>query len=181
MHKLLLVSLITFTSCQKDSKTSSTNTTDPIYGSWYYQFPGATNSHAKGIIGTIDKDKIFFAYVYVYSDGQSTIFYHRKSEGTYNRDGNIFKINYTYETCNPIGSESFELTASGDQLTVYLKSEGIGYVMLRSKDTNLQQTMLAIEDKNCDILFTKLEKEQKRKVASQKGKSFFSGIKEKIK
>lgn len=172
---VLLVAVFALTACQGAGGGNASQSTDPIYGEWHYISPGSTNVKAKGIIATIDKDKIFFANTYVYTDGTSTVFYYRKSEGTYKRDGKRFYITYTYETCNPVGSETIDLTPNGNSLTVYLPSKGLGLQMLKSTDSASSTSALAVEDKNCNIL-AKIEKSQKRAVASEKNNSFFERI-----
>lgn len=150
----------------------SSSSTDPIYGEWYYQYPGATSTRANGIIAKIEDGKIFFAHVYAYTDGTSTIVYHRKNEGTYTRDGKSFTMNYTYETCDPVGSETLELTYVDGKLAVYIPASGVGLQMNKTTKENSFDSMAVIEDRNCNIL-SKTEKTQKRAVASTKSKSFF--------
>ncbi|MBX3041953.1 MAG: hypothetical protein KF789_14700 [Bdellovibrionaceae bacterium] len=157
----------------------SNKSADPIYGTWYYEMPGGSSTSAKGIVAEIKEGKVFFAYIYAYSSGGSIVMYHRKSEGTYTRNGNVFEMSYSYETCNPVGSETLELSVSGDTLTVYVPNSGIGILMQRSSGGGQIQSMIAIEDRNCNIL-SKIQaanqKKEKRTIASASKGSFFTGI-----
>ena len=174
MKQLGLLFVLFLSACSNGGSDSSA-TTDPIYGTWTYTYPGATSLKAKGFIAKIEKDKIFLVQAYGISDGSSTIFYTRKSEGSYVRDGKNFDITYSYETCKPIGRETvqIEITPEGKLLVVDPANK---VALLMSKSTNTGSTaesMAAIEDKNCNIL-SKVEKSENRSVANSAEKSFLA-------
>lgn len=170
-----IISLSILASCSGGGGGAS-ESTDPIYGDWYYQAPGGTSTQAKGIVATISKDgTVKFANVYLYASGGSAVAYTRKSLGTFVRNGNEFTVTYSYETCDPVGTEKLTIETSGEKLIVSAPNSGLTLTMSRPSGTSTIQTMAAIEDKNCNIL-SKLESDQKRSVASAKSKSFFDRI-----
>ena len=172
MNKLLLfLSVSILTACSGGGSDSSASV-DPMIGDWYYVAPGSSSVKARGTILKIEKDKFFAANLYVYNDGSSVVYYYRKSEGTYTKNGKQVSVTYTYETCNAIGSEVVDITAENDKLIIYDPKEGTSIQMLRSKPGETTASSIAAkEDRGCNIL-TKMSaqngKDSKRSVANSK-------------
>ena len=171
-----LLSILALAACSGGGSSGSSETADPIYGEWYYEAPGSTASSASGIIGKIDKDGNFsFIQGYAYSDGIRATFYVRKNIGRYVRNGNEFKVTYSYETCSPVGEETLHVSMSGDKLIVAISDGSFSLMLSRMSETTTLKNIAMIEDKNCNIL-SKIEKKDKRSVASVKAKSFFDRV-----
>lgn len=172
MKQYILASLsfLTLASCSGGGGGSS-ESTDPIYGEWYYEAPGATSTNSKGIIGKVSADgKLSFSYYYATGNTNSATFYVRNSSGTFTRTGDAFDVTYSYETCDPVNRETLYIKKSGDQLMVQNADKSVSYLL--SKVTSLNVKNLAIiEDKNCTIL-SKREKSEKRVPANSKSTSF---------
>lgn len=175
MKILSLLFFVWALSACSNGGSDSAATQDPIYGTWSYTYPGATSTKAKGIVAKIEKDKLQIVHAYGISDGSSIIYYTRKSEGTYLRDGKNFSITYSYETCKPIVKETIQLElTSSDKLLVFDRVNKVSLSMSRVTNTGaVADSMAAIEDKNCNIL-SKVEKSENRSVANSSEKSFLA-------
>jgi|GEM_PF-3064527 hypothetical protein len=175
---LLLILSLTLAACSGGGGSSgSSETADQIYGEWYYEAPGSSASSASGVIGKIDKDGNFsFLQGYAYSDGTRAVFYVRKNIGRYIRNGNEFKVTYTYETCSPIGEETLNVSMSGDKLIVATADGSFSLMLSRMSETTTLKNIAMIEDTGCNIL-SKIERKDKRAVANVKAKSFFDRVK----
>lgn len=174
---LSLLLILSISACSGGGGSSgSSETADPIYGEWYYENPGSTSTATSGVIGTIDKDGNFsFIQGYAYSDGIRAVFYVRKNVGKYVRSGNEFKVTYTYETCSPIGEETLHVKMSGDKLIVATADGSFSLMLSRMSATTSLNNIAMVEDTGCNIL-SKIEKKDKRAVASIKAKSFFDRV-----
>ena len=182
-YLILLFFSFIISACQPpDSKSSSPqNSTpqgsvDPIYGSWRYTIPGTSTSNSlKYIVAIIDSNKITHIVAYSMNDGATAKIYFRRYEGTYQRSGNKFDVNYSYETCNPVGKETLLIIASGStNNNLVLSNEDSSLILMFARITptdTSQLTASLIEDKNCDII-AKIQKKSSRSIASEKAKSF---------
>jgi hypothetical protein len=162
-------------SCSNKSSDAGP-TADPIFGTWTYVSPNSTSSSIRGYATTIDANgNILFMQIYGYSDSASAKLYVRKNIGTYVRNGEVFDIKWSHETCNPVGSETVKIKSlSLDSLVASLSKDTIQLSFSRAVTSDPVKNLAIIEDVNCTIL-TKLEGfgKTKRAVASVIGKSFF--------
>lgn len=167
-----ILSLLVLASCSGGGGGTSSSV-DPIYGEWFYEAPGSTSTRAYGIIGELKSDgTIQFANVYGYMSGKSIVVYTRKSIGTFERNGDAFKVKYNYETCSPVGSETLYITHSNGMLYVRNADQSLNIGFKKSEGTTTKYNTLAIEDKNCNIL-SKIEKINNRLPANTNSKSYF--------
>jgi len=113
---LLLSTIVLLTSCNKGSDSAAA-TTDPVFGSWSYIAPGATATVFTGYAGILKEDgNVTLLSMKAYDNGVTPVVYYRKNIGKFVRTGDSFKITYSYETCNPMGSETINLKYSNTQL-----------------------------------------------------------------
>ena len=173
--KYTFICLLFIAGCS-GSKSSDSAKEDPVFGNWIYETPGSNGQ--RGIVGVLDKSgTITLMTYYGYATNSNTVTtYFRKSVGTFIRTGDSFNITYSYETCTPVGNETLILkTSSNDQLYVDVVSQGLFLTFNRAPANSSPLNITAIEDKDCNIL-AKLEKKEKRSIASIKSKSFFDRV-----
>jgi hypothetical protein len=182
VKKALIISFLVLSACSGSGgggggtdSVQAAGVSDPIYGTWYYQAPGATSTQAKGIIGKIDANGIQILNAYIYTDGSNATVYIRKSIGTYTRSGDVFSVKYSYETCSPVGQETMFLSVVGDKLTVLNQDKSVQLLLSRAVDNGSLLTAAFIEDKNCNIL-SKIEAKAGRSPASVKANSFLDRV-----
>lgn len=172
----LIICLLILTGCSNDG-SDKVDKEDPIYGNWGYIVPGTNNQ--KGIITIIGKDGTFTNMsFYGYSDGINKVkIYFRRYSGTYVRTGDRFDIKYDYESCDPIETDTLNIkNVTDDRIYLSVPRLGLFLTYNRAPTANAALDITAIEDKNCTIL-SKLEKKEKRSIASmKKTKSFFNRI-----
>ena len=171
--KYLLLCFLFLVGCSKSGSDEKPIEVDPIYGNWIYVTPGSNGQ--KGIVSILNKDgTISNTSFYSYSvTANSVKFYYRRFSGKFVRNGDTFDIKYDYETCDPVGTDVLNLkSASADKLYVNVPRLGLFLTFNRVPESTSPIDITAIEDKNCDIL-AKIEKKEKRSVASEKSKSFF--------
>lgn len=175
MKKLILLFTATvLVSCNKSDDSPSV---DPIYGEWYYQVPGATDSKTSALLAEIKQDgTINLARIYAYTDGHTAVVYNRKMIGTFERSENSFHVKYSYETCNPVKEETFFLSMSGDKLRYQNSDNSIAIVFARIQPGAEIKNMAFVEDKNCEVM-AKIQKKSGRLPASTKPKSIFDEFK----
>lgn len=170
---LILIAAISLVSCSKNDDSAPI---DPIYGDWYYRLQGSSSSNAGGILGELKSDgTINVARISGSSDGQTATVYVRKSIGTFERNGDEFRIKYSYETCNPVGQETLYLKVVDDKLLLQNSDKTVAIYFARSTENSSLTNMALIEDKNCDKM-AKVENKTGRIPASTKPKSIFDGI-----
>lgn len=179
MKFILIIFSLIISACQPpDSKSSSPQaSTDPIFGDWRYTIPGTSTSNSlKFIVAKIDPTQVSFLVAYGIGDLASMKIYFRRNDGTYKRIGNKFEINYSHETCNPVGSETLIINVGGannGNLMISSPDNSINLIFSRiTPIDNSQLTAALIEDKNCNII-SKLQKRASRSIAKEKIKSFF--------
>jgi hypothetical protein len=167
--------VVLFQNCSKGGSSSST---DPVIGNWEYDLPGSTSTSAKALALNLDNaGNVTAATVYGYRSGNSVVLYYRKNVGTYTRSGNVFTFTYSYETCNPVGSEQFTIqinSSNSNQLLVSDSQQGVSLTMNREAagSGNSNISAAAIEDKGCTIV-SKLEAKTNRLPASVKDSYLF--------
>jgi len=175
--KYLLLAVLLLIGCSKSGSDSKAVVEDPIYGNWIYETPGSGGQ--RGLVGILDKSGTILLmnyYGYVNSFGVVVIVY-RKSQGTFVRNGDSFNVTYTYETCDPVRSETLIMKVSNlDQLLVNAVDFGVIMSLNRAPATTTPLSVAAVEDTRCEVL-AKLEKKEKRSIAStKKSKSFFDRV-----
>lgn len=177
MILVLVFTSILASGCDKKGDNKSTEPVDPIYGDWYYSAPGGSTSEDRGFFGSLKQDgTISFAQAYAYGDGHTAVFYVRKSIGKFERNGETFKVKYSYETCNPIKEETIYLKYLNGKLLLANSDRTISIAFARAAAETTLQNMAFIEDKNCNIL-SKIENKEKRAPANAKvKKSFFDRV-----
>lgn len=97
---------------------------------------------------------------------------YRKNNGTYSFSGDKYVANYTYETCNPVGTESF-IIKSGNPLDSIMITQVGSPTSLKFFNTNayyipglnLENVAVYTEDVGCAML-SKLQKPNDRIPAS---------------
>lgn len=106
----LLLSIVLSVGCSQGGGggSSSSGQSDPMVGNTYF----ASMYNAKGDL-YVEAFKIPEAgkihVLYFKKPSGSSIMYYRKSIGTYSSSGSSYTVNYSYETCNPKGTESFDV------------------------------------------------------------------------
>ena len=160
------------TGCSKSSEDKPAPAPDTILGAWGY-VPVSTASTEKGIYVKLDTSQFLSVSYYATISGNSILMYFRKYEGTYTMTGNRLDVTYSYETCNPVGHESFNLNLKNGQLVVGNIDNSVIFNMQRvpgSQVANL--TFTAIEDKGCNK-FVKNESKKDRMPANTEKKTPF--------
>lgn len=129
-----------------------------IYGTWIYRAPGSGAGIGSGIIATLKEDKTINIYsirAKIEPNGIDTTVIYRQSYGTFEINGNTISANYSYETCNPIGSESLKVELDkNDSSKLYVEVIAQDAMITMTKPTTSDSDLLvtAIEDKNCDLM-----------------------------
>lgn len=127
--------------------------TDPVFGTWYFKSVGTTSSSGSGFIGTIDeKGNVKAMALKFVSDGTSAYVVYRKSIGTYVRNGSQFQMSYSYETCKPVHTETLSLVPSGDKLIMTSFIQPTQIILTRLvDDSSSPMAMAMVEDVNCNL------------------------------
>ena len=169
--KFLILLCLILVGCKKPGDSASPPPVDPVYGNWIYMFPSTSTTQGKGIYARLGSDgTILILNIYATLAGSSVTEYFRKSIGTYTRAGSKFSMKYSYETCNPVGTEELNAAVdpkNSDRIIVSNKDASIVFTMDRVVDAKSDVSVTAIEDKKCTLL-AKLQKES-RMPASAKG------------
>lgn len=121
-----------------------------------YYFYGQLSNGDHYFSGIYTRPGNIVALVDLYSKAASPYtFYVRKSEGTYTKSGDTVVVSWSYETCNPVGSEVFTVTGDpSDRL--YVKSgattvQFLNYERWKPSGPDYANTAtVAIEDLGCD-------------------------------
>lgn len=136
-----------------------------------YQFPGGTANKAKLLVGKLSKDgSIKFTTAYAVGDANNITMAFRNNIGTFIRSGDSFSVTYSYETCDPVGSEVIKIKIdpnNSSRLIVSNADGSVAFTMTRLTPSVSNAIITAVEDKNCN-LFAKLFKAENRMPASAK-------------
>ncbi|HEY8272173.1 MAG TPA: hypothetical protein VIG33_14885 [Pseudobdellovibrionaceae bacterium] len=174
--KYTILALIFVLSACKNGGDNSAATADPIYGEWYYEKVGSTQYSATGFIVNIQSNgNIEFQDGYLESDGNSMKAVMRKSIGTFTREGDVFHIKYSYDTCDRIKQEDLYISAMNGKLLIQNYDKSVKFSLSPISGNSTIKTASYLEDKNCNIL-SKIEAASKRVPASVKSKSFLDRV-----
>jgi len=172
---ILIVIGLVLTGCNKSSDSPPAQPEDPIYGAWTHTMVGSTSTKKTGYTGIISKDgNVTTTKTFEINDGTATVRAYRKNVGKFVRNGEEFKVTYSYETCGPIKEETFYLSHKNNQLVLTDADKSYFIYFDRAKEAETVVNLTVIEDKDCKII-TKLESKQKRTITSEgkKPKTFF--------
>lgn len=170
---LLLVSTFLFLACSnKDDSSgappSSQNISagsGKIYGTWIYEYPNSTASNIHGMGAVLGDDgSITILNMYIKPGTNSATYIFRRSTGTFKQEGDLMHLKYSYETCNPVGSETLLVKQdpqNADRLFVSNEEKTVMFTMHRSKSTQSDLMMTMVEDKNCNLISKTWNKDRK--------------------
>ncbi|MGZ5278637.1 MAG: hypothetical protein ACXWC9_01765 [Pseudobdellovibrionaceae bacterium] len=156
-YAFLVLSVFVLGACNHKSEDRKTESVDPIYGQWTYLNPASTSSKIKGMAASVMPDgSILILNMYILpSDSATAAVAFRKSVGTFSRSGDLFTLNYSYETCKPIGTEVLTVKVdpgNSNRILVATQDGSVFFTMNRAEPSDTNYSLTGVEDKNCDIL-----------------------------
>jgi len=148
---VLIFIILAFSGCKKNEETSTP--TDPVFGTWIYVSPASTSTTSIGLIGLIDPGGDIQSLSFKLNNNGGLISgYVRKNIGKWTRSGDVFTVKYSYETCTPVGTESFTMKISDTNSNVlYYTKDTLMASFNRSTGSSDEPTSITlIEDTACD-------------------------------
>lgn len=107
------------------SSSDDATTTDPYLGTYFW----TALLKSSDVVYTeayIKADKVTY-YQAIFPKGNMAVAYYAKNEGTYVKSGNNYTVTYTYQTCNPVGSEVYKITGSNPDDIIGITQQGTTY------------------------------------------------------
>ena len=123
MKYFIVIAIISLSliSCNKSSDSGPS--ADPIYGKWSSVI-SESGGTTVGFIGELKDDgTVQFIYYKATATSDTSINgYLRINKGTYKKEGDVFDITYTKETCNPVRAEKLTIKTGSDRDTLIVSN-----------------------------------------------------------
>jgi hypothetical protein len=164
----LLIALVLSISCSKSSSSggdsvNTTSDTEPIapadiLGKTYYYAAQKTNGDKYILAIQMEANKSVKNIAILWPASGSTIY--RKNSGTYVRTGDNYTFTYTYETCNPMGSEKFNISSLGKGTATIWPDGSAAKLTFYDEQIyavsglNINSLQSMTEDVNCNLIST---------------------------
>lgn len=119
----------------------------------YYQMYQTTNGDTDLIYAKISSGNSVQSILATFPGGNLAVGYYQKSVGTYVKSGSTYSINWSYETCNPVHSESLDITATDQTDRIFVKQGNTTITLLNSvkwsPQVNVNAVLAMTEDVGC--------------------------------
>lgn len=169
---LMLVAVACSKSTDDSSSITPSTVKSPYDGNTYYQIRtvnGSTDTLVLGMKFSSGGVTVFTARVPL-STGTAS---YQKSIGTYEISGSNYIFHYSYETCKPVQTETFEIKSSdpADSISIRPVNGNITYILRNDLkyspasygiSQSLSNLSVMVEDKSCTMISLKDNSTAKR-------------------
>lgn len=161
---ILCLSMVLTVGCQKiglggdnggNGGSGSSSGGDPLVGQTYYTAYTSTNSDIHLLEAQLIDSQNAKVVLTKYPSGNLLHAYTSINRGTYTKKGNIYTFTWTYETCDPVGSQDIMITYTdpGDSVDYQATSSDSSIHLLNSIrhpiPIDKTQTIVTTEDTAC--------------------------------
>lgn len=120
----------------------------------YYQAVAKSNGDEYWIALNIEPGNIVNYLEIFYPGGNHTHGYYRKNNGTYKKSGDDYSVTWSYETCNPVGTDTAKITGSDPSDRIVMTVDGTSIAMLNTNKwepaVDVNSFVALTEDTACD-------------------------------
>ena len=161
LMSLLILSMAFLTGCSGGGSGGDATTgaaiaasSDSNAGIFFNAVKSTTNSSKYALVLKISGTNSFNAVEVYTPTSNSAVSYVRKSKGTFIRSGDTYTVTWSYETCNPMGTQTYTISTNNPADKIFVTSGNTTVMMLNdaayAAPYDLANFSYTVEDTDCN-------------------------------